>query len=58
LAKDACAHVWFSIPFFDENAARAVEPGAPTVRKRFETMEILAKAGVPVASASLPSSPA
>ena len=37
-----------SIPFLDEAIARAIEPGAPTIRRRFETMRILADAGVPV----------
>ncbi len=48
LAREAEASVAISIPFLDEQVARAVEPGAPTIRRRFETMEILAKAGVPV----------
>ncbi|MBI2104961.1 MAG: PA0069 family radical SAM protein [Candidatus Omnitrophica bacterium] len=48
LARQAQASVALSIPFLDEAVARAVEPGAPTIRRRFETMEILAKAGVPV----------
>jgi DNA repair photolyase len=48
LARDADASVSLSIPFLDERVARIVEPGAPTIRRRFETMEILAKAGVPV----------
>ena len=48
LAREADATVSLSIPFLDEQIARAIEPGAPTIRRRFETMEILAKAGVPV----------
>ncbi|MBI3458047.1 MAG: PA0069 family radical SAM protein [Candidatus Rokubacteria bacterium] len=48
LAREAQASVALSIPFLDEDVARAVEPGAPTIRRRFETMELLAKAGVPV----------
>jgi len=48
LAREAAASVSISIPFLDEGIARAIEPGAPTIRRRFETMEILAKAGVPV----------
>ncbi|MBI3549731.1 MAG: PA0069 family radical SAM protein [Elusimicrobia bacterium] len=48
LAKEAFARVLFSIPFIDEDAARLIEPGAASIRKRFETMEILAKAGIPV----------
>ncbi len=48
LTREASVHVSISIPFFDEEIARKVEPGAPMLRKRFETMEILAKAGVEV----------
>jgi DNA repair photolyase len=48
LTREASVHVSISIPFFDEEIARKVEPGAPMIRKRFETMEILAKAGVEV----------
>jgi len=48
LTREASVHVNLSIPFLDEEIARAVEPGAPTIAKRFETMEMLAKAGVPV----------
>jgi len=48
LAREASISVALSIPFLDEAIARAIEPGAPTIRRRFETMEILANAGVPV----------
>ena len=51
LAQLACeteAFVSLSITFLDERVARAIEPGAPTIRRRFETMRILADAGVPV----------
>lgn len=48
LVREADAHVSISIAFLDEDTARKMDPGAPTVRKRFETMEILANAGVPV----------
>lgn len=48
LAKEAEASVALSIPFIDEDVARKVEPGTPTIRRRFETMRILADAGVPV----------
>lgn len=48
LAREADAHVSLSIPFLNEDIARAIEPGAPTIRRRFETMKILADAGVPV----------
>ena len=48
LHRDAQASVSLSIPFADEQIARLMEPGAPTIRKRFETMRILADAGIPV----------
>ncbi|MCY2959987.1 MAG: PA0069 family radical SAM protein [Planctomycetota bacterium] len=48
LASGPGAHVTFSIPFLDEPVARALEPGAPTPSRRFETMRLLADAGVPV----------
>ncbi len=48
LAHGPGAHVTVSIPFLDEDAARALEPGAPTPSRRFETMRILADAGVTV----------
>lgn len=48
LAREAEASVSLSIPFFDERIARAIEPGAPTIKRRFETMRLLAEAGVPV----------
>jgi len=37
-----------SIPFFDEETARLVEPGAASIRKRFEAVRILAEAGLDV----------
>ena len=48
LVREADASVALSIPFLDEQTARVIEPGAPTIHRRFETMEILAKAGIPV----------
>ena len=48
LAREAEVSVSVSIPFADEAIARAIEPGAPTITRRFETMRILADAGVPV----------
>lgn len=48
LAKEADASVSMSIPFLDEDVARLIEPGAPTIKRRFETMRILAETGVPV----------
>ena len=48
LARQAAVSVSISIPFLDPAVARAVEPGAPSPAKRFETMKLLADAGVPV----------
>lgn len=48
LAREASVGVSISIPFLDEETARLIEPGAPTIAKRFETLEILASAGIPV----------
>ncbi len=42
------AHVSITIPFTDESMARKIEPGTPSIRRRFETMEILARAGLSV----------
>ena len=48
LAREAQVSVSISIPFLDEETARVVEPGAPAIRRRFETIRILADAGVRV----------
>jgi DNA repair photolyase len=40
--------VTISVPFFDERAARIMEPGVATPARRLLTIERLAKAGVPV----------
>ena len=50
----AAAHVTITIPFFDEVVARHIEPGAPTPRKRFETMRALSEAGIPTGIAIAP----
>jgi len=47
LHQEASIHVYFSIPFTDDDVARKVEPHAPSSRKRFETMATLASAGIP-----------
>jgi len=44
---DAC-HVTVSVPFFDPEVARAMEPGVPTPQRRLRTIRRLAEAGVPV----------
>lgn len=48
LGREAQVSVALSIPFLEEAVARLVEPYAPTIRKRFETMRVLADAGIPV----------
>ena len=47
LQKNAWINVYFSIAFADDDMARAVEPQAPSVSKRFETMRLLSEAGIP-----------
>jgi DNA repair photolyase len=47
LQQEASVHVYFSIPFSDDEVARKVEPQAPSSRKRFEAMATLASAGIP-----------
>jgi len=47
LRQEASIHVYFSIPFSDEEVARKVEPHAPSSGKRFEAMAALANAGIP-----------
>ena len=46
LARGPGASVHLSIPFLDEERARAIEPGAPTPRRRLETLRLLSQAGV------------
>lgn len=48
LTKVASARVRISIPFFDPDAARAIEPFVPTPARRLKTVEGLAKAGIHV----------
>ena len=48
LAKGPGARVTLSIPFIDEEHARAIEPYAPSPSRRFKTISRLAQAGVPV----------
>ena len=43
-----------SLPFADEVVARKLEPGAPTIARRFETVRALADAGVSVGLAVAP----
>ncbi|MDR4480871.1 MAG: PA0069 family radical SAM protein [Nitrospira sp.] len=46
LHEKAWIRVYFSIAFADDEMARLVEPQAPTISKRFETMRILSEAGI------------
>ncbi|MBL8922837.1 MAG: PA0069 family radical SAM protein [Myxococcaceae bacterium] len=48
LHRDASVRVAISIPIFDQDLARAIEPGVATPRRRLQTIETLAKAGIPV----------
>ncbi|HEV2861964.1 MAG TPA: PA0069 family radical SAM protein [Pyrinomonadaceae bacterium] len=54
LAREAEAGVFFSIPFDDDETARALEPFAPSPTARFRAMAELAAAGVPVGLAIAP----
>lgn len=49
LAREARVQVAFSIPFWDPELARAIEPGAPSPQRRVDAMRRLHEAGVPVA---------
>lgn len=46
LSEDAWVRVYLSIPFASDDIARKVEPQAPSVAKRFETLMALADAGI------------
>jgi DNA repair photolyase len=46
LARDARAQVTVSIPFARDDLARKIEPGASAPARRFETLAMLADAGV------------
>ncbi|CAN5684643.1 hypothetical protein BH09MYX1_BH09MYX1_23270 [soil metagenome] len=48
LVRTAAASVTISIPFADEDHARAIEPFVTTPARRFRIIETLAKAGIPV----------
>jgi DNA repair photolyase len=54
LAREAGARVALSIPFADDAMARKIEPNASPPSRRFETMKLLADAGVPVTLALAP----
>lgn len=48
LAAEARVQVVFSIPFWDAEAARAIEPGTPSPQRRVAAMRALHQAGIPV----------
>lgn len=47
LHEKAWIRVYFSIAFADDEMARLVEPQAPGISTRFETMRLLSEAGIP-----------
>jgi DNA repair photolyase len=49
--------VCISIPFSSEDDARKIEPQASTVARRFQALEKLAKAGIPVGVSLAPTIP-
>jgi DNA repair photolyase len=54
LVRQASVSVFFSIPFRDNETARALEPFAPSPDARFKAMAELAAAGIPVGLAIAP----
>ena len=46
IQQKAWMRVYLSIPFADEEVARKMEPHAPSIGKRFETMKVLSEAGI------------
>ncbi len=50
----AWIRVFISIPFSSDEMARKVEPQAPSISKRFATLETLSKAGIPTAVSIAP----
>jgi DNA repair photolyase len=54
LARGPGANVAISIPFSRDDVARAIEPGAASSSKRFETMRALSDAGIPTKLALAP----
>lgn len=57
LARDAYGAAILSIPFASDDTARKIEPQASTITRRFEAVEKLAKAGVPVGISLAPTIP-
>jgi len=54
LAKDNLVHVYLSITTLDEDLRRVMEPRTASAIKRLQTIEALAKAGVPVGVMNAP----
>lgn len=54
LTRNARAFVSVSIPFFDEENARKVEPWVASPARRLRTVETLARAGIPVGVMTAP----
>ena len=50
----ASIRVFLSIPFADNETARKVEPQAPSITKRLETIETLSRAGIPTSVSIAP----
>jgi DNA repair photolyase len=58
LARDAFVSVAISVPIWDQDLARAIEPGVATPRRRIQAISTLAKAGIPVGVMVAPIIPA
>jgi len=54
LAREARLTVFMSIAFADDETARAIEPGAPAIHRRFEALRALAGAGIETGVAMAP----
>ncbi len=57
LHRVAFCTVAISIPFSSDEMARKIEPQASTVERRFQALEMLAKAGIPVGVSLAPTIP-
>jgi DNA repair photolyase len=58
LNREAYVSVAVSVPIWDQELARAIEPGVATPRRRVQAIEALAKAGIPVGVMVAPIIPA
>ncbi len=54
LTRVSWVRVYLSIPFASDAIARKVEPQAPSITKRFATLEALSQAGIPTAVSLAP----